>query len=85
MFYMFSMRYVFILNLVMMRAVVLNFYMIIIIFLTLYVNKKTFCSCDSFKSYIGYTVYPGNMQNDEIQDNFVISSLWADQLRRKSS
>ena len=68
----------------LMRAVVLNFYVIIIIFLTLYVNKKTFCSCDSFKSYVGYTGYPGNIQNDEIQDNFVMSSLWADQLKRKS-
>ena len=28
----------------MMRAVLLNFYMIILIFLTLYINKKTFCS-----------------------------------------
>ena len=69
----------------MIKAVVLNFYMIIIIFLTLYINKKTFCSCDSFKSYIGYTVYPGNIQNDEIQDNFVMSSGLADQLKRKSS
>ena len=67
-----------------MRAVVLNFYMIVIIFLNLYVNKKTFCSCDSFISYIGYTSYPGNIQNDEIQDDFM-SSLWAEQLKRKSS
>ena len=29
--------------------------------------------------------YPGNIQNDEIQDNFVMSSQWADQLKRKSS
>ena len=57
-----------------MKVVVLNFYMIIIVFLTLYVNKKTFCSSDSFKSYIdsfksyiGYTGYPANIQNDEIQ------------------
>ena len=38
-----------------MRTVVLNFYIIVIVFLNLYVNKKTFYSCDSFKSYIGYT------------------------------
>ena len=29
--------------------------------------------------------YPDNIQNDEIQDNFVMSSLWANQLKRKSS
>ena len=52
---------------VIMKVVVLNFYMIIIVFLILYVNKKTFCSSDSFKSYIGYTGYPANIQNDEIQ------------------
>ena len=64
---------------------VLNFYMIIIIFRTLYVNKKTFCYCNFFKGYISYTFYPGNIQNNEIQDSFVMTSLWADQLKRKSS
>ena len=61
-----------------MKAVVLNIYVIAIIFLTLYVNKKTFCLYDSFKSYIGYTGFTGDIQHDEIQDNFVISSLWTD-------
>ena len=59
--------------------------MIIIIFRTLYVNKKTFCYCNFFKGYISYTFYPGNTQNNEIQDSFVMTSLWADQLKRKSS
>ena len=68
-----------------MKAVVLNIYVIVIIFLTLYVNKKTFCLCDSFKSYIGYTGFTGDIKHDKIQDNFVISSLWADRLKRKTS
>ena len=68
-----------------MRPAVLNFYMIVIILLSFYVNKKTFSSWDPFKSYIGYTGYPGNVQNDKIQDNFVMSSLWAHQLNRKWS
>ena len=34
--------------------------------------------------YIGYTGYPSNIQNDGKQDNFVVSSQWADQLKRKS-
>ena len=62
-----------------MRVVVLNFYMIVIIFLILYINKKTFCSFDSFKIYIGFNCYPSNMQNDEIQDNV---GLWDDQQRK---
>ena len=45
-----------------MRTVVLNFYIIVIIFLIFYVNKKTFCSCDSFKRYIGYMGYLGNFK-----------------------
>ena len=69
----------------MMWMVVLNFYMIIIIFLTLYVNKKTFCSCNFFKGYISYIFYRRNTQNDEIQDSFVMTSLWADHLKSKSS
>ena len=68
-----------------MKVVVLNIYVTAIIFLTLYVNKKTFCSCDSFKSYVSYTGFTGDIQHDEIQDNFVISSLWADRLKRKTS
>ena len=33
--------------------------------------------------YIGYTGYPSNIQNDGKKDNFVVSSQWADQLKRK--
>ena len=47
-----------------MKVVVLNIY---VTFLTFYVNRKTFCSCDSFKSYIGYTDFTGDIQHDEIQ------------------
>ena len=61
-----------------MRTVVLNFYIIVIIFLIFYVNKKTFVLAILLNVILVIRVILVILKNDEIQDNFVMPLLWTD-------